>query len=155
MLAQNVQYGYDLGWSFTPLNGKRPKLKSWQDRPRETLEKALAWAARGNVGLRTGRASGVVVIDVDPGADISELALPGTVTALTGRPGAFHLYYLCDEPLGNSSGKLATHVDVRADGGQVVFPGSVHPDTDALYAWAEGYEPWNVEIESLPAHVLE
>lgn len=154
-LKSNVEYGYELGWSFTPLSGKRPKLKAWQDRPRETLDKALAWAARGNLGLRTGRASGVVVIDVDPGADITELDLPGTVTALTGRPGAFHLYYLCDEPVGNSSGKLAPHVDVRANGGQVVFPGSVHPDTGALYAWAEGHEPWNVEIAQLPAHILE
>jgi len=155
LLARNVQYGFDIGWPFTPLAGKRPTLKGWQDRPRETLDEALGWAARGNVGLRTGRVSGVVAIDVDPGANISQLGLPGTVTALTGRPGAFHLYYLCDEPLGNSSGKLAPHVDVRADGGQVVFPGSVHPDTGALYTWAEGYEPWNVEIAPLPAHILE
>ena len=116
---------------------------------------ALAWADRGNVGLRTGRASGVVAIDVDPGADTCALDLPGTVTALTGRPGAYHLYYLCDEPLGNSSGRLGPHIDVRADGGQVVLPGSVHPDTGALYAWAEDHEPWNVEIAPLPAHILE
>ena len=75
-LVQNVRYGYDLGWSFTPLVGKRPTLKGWQDRPRETLEEALAWAAKGNVGLRTGRISGVVAIDVDPGADVSDLNLP-------------------------------------------------------------------------------
>ena len=63
MIAQNdiphdlkgfIRYGHALGWSFTPLNGKRPTLKGWQDRPRETLEKALAWADQGNVGLRTG-----------------------------------------------------------------------------------------------------
>jgi hypothetical protein len=154
-LVQNVRYGYGLGWSFTPLAGKRPTLKSWQDRPRETLEQALAWAAKGNVGLRTGRVSGVVAVDVDPGADVSDLNLPGTVTALTGRPGAYHLYYLCDGPLGNSSGKLGPRIDLRADGGQVVFPGSVHPETGALYTWAEGYEPWNVEIAPLPAHILE
>ena len=154
-LKSNIEYGFDMGWSFTPLAGKRPTLKGWQDRPRETLDEVLAWADQGNVGLRTGRVSGVVAIDVDPGADISQLDLPGTVTALTGRPGAFHLYYMCDEPLGNSSGKLSPHVDVRADGGQVVFPGSEHPDTGALYAWAEGYEPWNVEIAPLPAHILE
>jgi len=154
-LAQNIAYGYELGWSFTPLSGKRPKLKRWQDRPHETLDEALTWAAQGNVGLRTGRASGVVAVDVDPGADIADLDLPGTVTALTGRDGAFHLYYLCSESVGNSSGKLAAHVDVRGDGGQVVFPGSVHPDTGSLYTWAEGYEPWNAEIAPLPAHILE
>lgn len=154
-LADSVRYGYGQGWSFTPLDGKRPVLKRWQSAPRESLEEALAWAAQGNVGLRTGRASGIVVIDVDPGADIAPLDLPGTVTALTGREGAFHLYFRRDRAMGNSSKKLGPHIDVKADGGQVVFPGSVHPGTGAIYTWAEGYEPWNVEIADLPAHVVE
>ena len=155
-LAANVQFGHELGWSFTPLAGKRPTLKGWQERPRESLEEALAWAAQGNVGLRTGRASGVVVVDVDPGARIDELELPGTVAAATGRPGGLHLYFRCTEPVGNSNGKkLGPHIDFKGDGGQVVFPGSVHPETGAVYAWLEGHEPWNVEIAELPAHILE
>ena len=154
-LAANVRYGYGLGWSFTPLDGKRPVLKRWQSAPRESLEQALAWAGKGNVGLRTGRASGVVVIDVDPGGDIEPLRLPGTVTAMSGRPGAFHLYFWHNGPLRNTSKKLGPNIDVKADGGQVVFPGSVHPDTGAVYAWAEGYEPWNVELAELPAHIVE
>lgn len=154
-LVRNVRLGHELGWSFTPLAGKKPILPEWQKRPRETLEEALAWAARGNVGLRTGRSSGLVVVDVDPGAEVADLELPGTVTALTGRPGAYHLYYLCDQPVGNSSGKLGPHIDVRGDGGQVVFPGSSHPDTGALYGWAEGHEPWNAEIAALPASILK
>ncbi len=154
-LKSNIEYGCELGWSFTPLAGKRPILNRWQGRPRAPLEQALAWADKGNVGMRTGDASGVVVIDVDPGGDISALNLPGTVTALTGRAGAYHLYYRCDEPLGNSSGKLAPNVDVRADGGQVVFPGSVHSETGEVYRWADGHEPWNAEIAALPASILE
>jgi len=154
-LTANLRIGYMLGWSFTPLAGKRPTLEGWQKRPRETLDEALAWAEQDNVGLRTGRISGIVVIDVDPGADITNLDLPGTVTALTGRPGAYHLYYLCEVPLGNSSGRLGPHIDVRGDGGQVVFPGSVHPETGALYTWAEGHEPWNVEIAPLPEAIIE
>ncbi|OQB85182.1 MAG: hypothetical protein BWX88_02021 [Planctomycetes bacterium ADurb.Bin126] len=154
-LATNVRYGYSQGWSFTPLDGKRPVSKGWQAAPRESLEEALAWADQGNVGLRTGRASGIVVIDVDPGADMEPLNLPGTVTALTGRPGGLHLYFACDKPLGNSSGKLGPHIDVKADRGQVVFPGSVHPDTGTVYGWAEGREPWNVEVAELPAHIVD
>jgi len=155
VLAANVRFGYGLGWSFTPLDGKRPVLKRWQSAPRESLEQALGWAAKGNVGLRTGKASGIVVIDVDPGGDIEPLELAGTVTAMSGRPGAFHLYFRHDGPLGNSSKKLGPNIDVKADGGQVVFPGSVHPDTGAVYGWAAGYEPWNVELAELPAHVVE
>jgi len=154
-LAENVRAGHLIGWSFTPLAGKKPVLKGWQSAPRETLQQALDWASNGNVGLRTGRASGTVVIDMDPGGDIEPLDLPGTVTALTGRPGARHLYFRHDGPLGNSSGKLGPHVDVKADGGQVVFPGSTHPDTGALYTWAEGHEPWNTKIAELPPHIIE
>lgn len=153
--AYNVQYGYGLGWSFTPLSGKRPTLKGWQQQPRETLDEALAWAEQGNVGLRTGQASGTVVIDVDPGADISDLDLPPTVRVNTGRPGGFHLYFRCTKAIGNSAGKLGKHVDVRGDGGQAVFPGSVHPDTEQRYEWAGGLAPWEVEIAELPAHILQ
>ena len=77
-LADNVSHGYERGWSFTPLNGKRPVLTAWQKRPRETLAEALAWVAKGNVGLRTGRTSGIIVIDVDEGGDISGLDMPPT-----------------------------------------------------------------------------
>lgn len=100
-----VNLGYELGWSFTPLSGKRPLLDRWQKREREPLEQALAWAEQGNVGLRTGRASGIVVVDVDAGADVSGLDLPPTVRVKTGN-GGYHLYYRCDQPCGNSTGRL-------------------------------------------------
>ena len=153
-LARNVEYGYGLGWSLTPLAGKRPIAAAWQSEPRETLEQALKWTAEGNVGLRTGQASGVIVIDADiqKGADIAPLDLPGTVTGCTGG-GGMHLFYLCTKPLGNSVGKLGRFIDVRADGGQVVFPGSVHPDTHEVYAWAEGSEPWTIAVAELPDRI--
>lgn len=44
-LVRNVRYGYGLGWWFTPLAGKRPRLTGWQALPRESLQQALAWAA--------------------------------------------------------------------------------------------------------------
>lgn len=153
-LIANVRLGYSLGWSFTPLSGKRPILKGWQDRPRETREQALAWATQGNVGLRTGRTSGVVVIDVDEGGDAEPLGLPPTVTVRTGGNGT-HFYYRCPGPIGNSAGKLGPHVDVRADGGQVVCPGSVHPETGRAYEWAQDRSPAEVRLADLPAHLLE
>ena len=154
-LVENVRRGYGLGWSFTPLNGKRPTLHSWQERPRETLEEALAWAEKGNVGLRTGKASGgTYVIDKDPGSDVSGLNLPKTVTARTGRPDAFHFFFHHDGTIGNSNGRLGPHIDVRGDGGQVVFPGSVHPETGMRYEWVEGREPWSIPVAELPAHII-
>ena len=155
LLAANVRHGYGLGWSFTPLSGKRPTLKGWQQRPRETLDEALSWTEQGNVGFRTGQTSGIVVIDVDPGADISGLDLPPTVRVNTGRPGGFHLYFRCTKAIGNSAGKLGKHVDVRGDGGQVVFPGSVHPETGQRYEWAVGLAPWEADVAELPAYIIE
>lgn len=61
----SVREGYSLGWSFTPLDGKKPMVTGWQENPRETLEEALEWAERTNVGLRTGAISGVAVVDID------------------------------------------------------------------------------------------
>lgn len=153
-LIENVEYGHSLGWSFTPLTGKRPTLRAWQKRKRETAEQAVTWAKAGNVGLRTGKTSGVVVIDVDAGGDISGLDLPGTVTVNTGRTG-IHLYYRCSKTIPNSAGKLGSHIDVRGDGGQVVYPGSIHPETAKRYEWADGYEPWNVELAELPAKIVK
>jgi len=153
-ISHNVKYGYKLGFSFTPLAGKRPTLRGWQSRPRETLAQALSWAQKGNVGLRTGMISKVVVIDADAGADIAGLKLPATVAVNTGGEG-LHLYYRCNKPIGNSAGKLGPHIDVKGDRGQVVYPGSVHPETQQKYDWAEGHEPWNIELAELPEHIIE
>jgi len=152
--AASVRHGYAMGWSFTPLAGKKPIHKGWPSAPRESLDEALTWAARGNIGLRTGLTSRVVVIDADKGADLLGLELPHTVTAKTGGDG-LHLYFTCTVPLGNSTGKLGPHIDVRGDGGQVVFPGSVHPDTGRLYQWDRGAAPWEVPLADLPEHIVD
>lgn len=152
-LFENVRYCYEnLGFSFTPLDGKKPVLTGWQEAPRESLEEALTWAAQGNVGLRTGKASWILVVDVDEGGDRAALKLVVTVTVRTGT--GLHLYFRCSEPLGNSRGKLGEHIDTRGEGGQVVFPGSVHPVTGTPYEWVPGLEPWNVAIAEIPPHIV-
>lgn len=152
-LAANVRFGHGRGWSFTPLDGKKPILRGWQKRPRETLDEALAWAANGNVGLRTGQNSGIVVVDVDQGGDVSSLHLPKTITAITGGGGQ-HYYFRYDKSVGNSAGKLGEHIDVRGDGGQVVFSGSVHPETHKPYTWEPEHAPWEIEAAELPTAIL-
>ncbi|HET6441475.1 MAG TPA: bifunctional DNA primase/polymerase [Phycisphaerae bacterium] len=145
-----IEYGHGQGWAFTPLAGKRPIHGGWQTAPRADLATTLAWAERGNVGIRTGAASGVVIVDIDPEADLTQLAgeLPATVEAITGRGGR-HLYYRApDRPVKNSVGKLAAHVDVRGDRGQAVFVGSVHPETGRVYEWK--YDPVEYAMADLP-----
>jgi Bifunctional DNA primase/polymerase, N-terminal len=90
----------------------------------------------GMLAVRTGSAAGVVVVDIDPrngGRVVPEL-MPPTRAVRTGS-GGWHLYYAHPGgPLGSKVTGLAG-VDVKADGGYVVAPPSVHPGTGVPYRW--------------------
>lgn len=135
------------GWALTPLRGKIPQVEAWQAAAVAPLGVVTEWLDAGyNLGLRTGAASGVLAIDVDDGGVVPP-GLPRTVTVRTGS-GKAHYYFRHVEGIGNSASKLAPHVDVRGEGGQVVFVGSVHPDTKAEYAWT--ISPAECELAQLP-----
>lgn len=145
------------GWPLTPLNGKKPMLKHWQKRGMPSREQVEVWAAQRNLGALTGSASGFVVIDddTDDQSGASTLKLPKTVTAITGS-GKRHYYFKAPQAaLKNSASKLGAGIDVRADGGQIVLPGSTHPETGALYSWLEGRDPDSIEIASFPMHLMD
>jgi hypothetical protein len=146
--------GLKYGWNFTPTNGKRPLLKGWTTAPRSTEADLRDWTAQGhNIALRTGHASGIVVVDVDEGGNIPQ-GCPETVTAVT--PGnGLHLYYRAPhEPMRNSVGKLAEHVDIRGEGGCAVYPGSTHPD-GGQYEWQEGRSPECITLADFPTVLLD
>ncbi|HCT80128.1 MAG TPA: DNA primase [Micromonosporaceae bacterium] len=97
----------------------------------------------GLLAIRTGNASRLVVIDVDPahgGLDslsalVGRRLAPPTAHVRTGS-GGLHLYYR--HPGGNlpcSQGRLGPGIDVRGDGGYVVAPPSIHPTTGKPYRW--------------------
>jgi hypothetical protein len=93
----------------------------------------MKWPA-ANIGLATGPASGLLVLDVDGEQGKQSLAdlesrygpLPGTTRVTTGK--GFHLYfkYPPGRTLRNSQSKIAPGIDLRADGGYAVGPESVH-----------------------------
>lgn len=137
------------GWCLTPLQGKVPLLKAWGKQPRPTKKLLRAWVKAGNnLGIRTGEASGLFVVDVDKGGKID---LPETVSARTGS--GMHYYFRHRDGLGNSASKLAPHVDTRGEGGQVVLPGSVHPETGDVYEWY--VHPDEAEIAEVPEWIVE
>jgi hypothetical protein len=105
------------------------------------------WASwpHANVAIRTGAASGIVVVDVDPdhGGDDSLRAvlaahepLPPGRTIRTGS-GGLHLYFAHPgETVRNDAGRrLGPGLDIRGDGGYVIAPPSVHA-SGARYAVA-------------------
>lgn len=118
--------------------GKHPTQLAWQSHGMSRWEDVeQAWRAfpGGNVGVVTGRPSGVWVLDIDPdnGGDLALSALeaahgplPPTYTVRTGSGGR-HLYWLMPEDgsdITNARGALPPGIDVRGTGGQVVAPPS-------------------------------
>ena len=156
LLIQESQKGIERGWAYTPLNGKRPFLKSWATKT-VGLDELEQHVKRGhNLGVLTGKRSGLIVIDIDTekGGLVPE-GLPETVTVRTGGGGR-HKYFRLPPgaTIGNSAGRLGPHVDVRGNGGQVVAVGSIHPDTGMQYTYATGFSPDDVQVATLPAHIL-
>jgi hypothetical protein len=142
-----LEHLFDLGigpW-LTPLRGKIPVLDAWESQPPIDIATALDWLDAGyNLGLRTGSSSGFVVIDDDqPRHDgASTFEAPPTGLIAESPTGSRHYYYNCPDPAPrNSASKLAPHVDVRGEGGQVVVPPSTHPTEHREYVWVSTGEP--------------
>ena len=116
--------------------GKHPIGKGWQNAGLRTAAAvADAWARRpgANIGIVTGRASGIWVLDVDPlhGGDkaLAALvaaygALPETYTVRTGSGGRHYYWAMPDFDFTTSRGQLPVGLDVRGNAGQVVAPPS-------------------------------
>ncbi len=106
----------------------------------ERLTAMCAAHPRGMLAIRTGAASGTVVVDIDPahGGRVDPALMPETACVATGS-GGWHLYYLHPgTPVLCSQGRLAEGVDVRGDGGYAVAPPSIHPRTGRPYRWTGG-----------------
>lgn len=109
---------------------------------RGSLVRCWKQAPRANVGIATGKVSGIVVLDVDPrngGVNsLSELErqhgpLPKTATVDTGGDGQH--YYFALPPGAQAEGfVLAKGLDVKGDGGYVIAPPSIHP-SGSPYKW--------------------
>lgn len=155
------------GWSVLPVEprGKRPLIpwRSFQSQA-ASRDAVTHWFQRSpdaNVAIVTGHLSGLVVLDVDTyhgGADslaaLEEAhgALPVTLEALTGGGGR-HLYFRHPGPPVMNRVGLKPGIDLRADGGCVVAPPSVHP-SGRRYAWVTGRAPGEVPLAALPHWLL-
>ena len=99
-----------------------------------------------NIGIVTGKVSGIVVVDVDPEkggmeswVDLQDIhGRIDTLTSLTGG-GGMHLWFQAPaDELKSTAGTIAPGIDTRAEGGYVVAPPSLHI-SGQRYAWeAEG-----------------
>lgn len=156
------------GWSVIPVEprGKRP-IVAWLEFQRRQAEpdEIDAWFRRwpdANVAIVTGHVSGLVVVDVDAGhggfESLEQLErepgrLPASVVAVTGGGGR-HLYFAHPrESLRNRVG-VRPGIDLRAEGGCVVAPPSVHP-SGRRYVWEAGHGPDEHRLAKLPSWFLD
>ena len=152
-----------LGWSVIPIEprGKRP-LVAWlefQDRW-PTAAEVAGWFERwpeANVGIVTGIVSGLVVLDVDArhggaqslsGLETEHGPLPRTIAVATGGGGR-HCYFSHPGGVVHNKVGLAPGIDLRADGGCVVAPPSLHP-SGRRYTWEPGSAPAQARLAPLP-----
>ena len=151
---QFKNFSESTGMGLIPLHGKIPIEKEWQ---RYCVEKRPFnpddFKNGINAGIPCGPANGILALDVD---DLEKFAawlkehdhkLPETRTHMTGkgRPHYIYGHPKNGKRYGNASisdphgavdpdtGKLIRIFDIRGIGGQVVAPGSIHPDTGKPY----------------------
>ena len=124
-------------------DGKTPSIK-WRNmryHPGAALIGKLAKQhGHANVGILTGKLSGVLIVDIDD-AEIVDPMLErfGRTPILMRTPsGGVHLWYRWN---GEKSGGLRNQglaVDIKGAGGIVVVPPSVRPSTGRPYTWLKG-----------------
>ena len=133
-----------LGPHFCLVEGKDPSVggKGWQNPEKlmfSTEPRLQEWLARGgNYGVVCGFGLVVVEADSDKIVEAVENSLPPTLTVLSGGHKKPHYYFLCSfgecKPLiDNESLEHENIGHIKAQGGMVVGPGSIHPETKQRY----------------------
>lgn len=137
----------EAGYTIFPLQhaSKVPIHKGWQTADYRGFDYASHLRSGGNLGIRLGPED--LVLDIDPrnGGDESFKRLRWLLDDETPRVhsggGGMHLYL--KKPAGvRLRGKLPGYpgVDIKAEGGYVVAPGSVHPVTRKQYKVDEDHQ---------------
>lgn len=137
------------GWAVLPVRprGKQPLTRHGVKDATADLDAVRGWWARwprANVALAI--LEGYLVTDLDsPDArhrlKAEDLVLPATARANTGR--GQHLWYSTGRTAVRNRVGIFPGVDIRAPGGYVIVPPSVHPN-GTVYRWDVELEPSNI-----------
>lgn len=159
LLYYALRYATRYGWRVFPLNGKEPLISGGHQSATTDTDQIRAWWDQwpdANIGIACDSEHGPIVIDIDAPKPheisgfkfLKKLELPAeglvTRTAIS-RPGRLHLYFgpMRDSitvkrmirPFKLKDKKVA--IDILGDGGYVVAPPSLHPETGKRYQWGE------------------
>lgn len=150
MFANYVHKFLDRGLVVIPLRGKIPVIKNWsafaKTRPSDILIES--WESRYsnyNIGLVTGKLSGVVAIDIDK--DEAKTLVPPSPVIKRGKKGETRFFRY------NGEVNFKRHdlgIELLSDGNQTVVPPSVHPETGTAYVWTTPDTLLDYDVADLP-----
>jgi hypothetical protein len=175
-VQQALQYARR-GWAVFPLGtkGKMPAIpkaeggNGYKDATTDPATIREWWEKYpdANIGIACG-ASGLAVVDVDvkngaPGMQTWLALLPrigagndNTPTVQTPTGGLHYYFYLPQGgQIAQGTNKLGPGVDVKAAGGYVLAPPSIHPDTNTAYTWVDGYNLDDRPVLPLPSALVK
>lgn len=124
-------------------DGKKPTMK-WPKRPlgEAAINKLITPERFGqtNVGILTGKLSGVFIADIDdPGIVPPMLNRFGVTPMITQTPsGGVHLWYRWNGERCSNLRREGLAVDLKGKGGFIVVPPSIRPSTGQPYTWLKG-----------------
>jgi Bifunctional DNA primase/polymerase, N-terminal len=167
IFANNAGKYVSLGWAIFPLaEGEKVPMKGTDGFKSASVSRAQIsiWCRRfphANIGLATGKISGVLVIDLDPRSGCNEtlakLAKQGkllgdTIEAASPRDGR-HLYFAYDPRITVSKANaLGSGIDVKTDGGYITAPPSFWRRNGRPYTWSR--PPRGSDLPRLPQWVI-
>lgn len=141
--------------------GKHPRISQGRNGATTdpaTIERWWDVWPDANIGIATGKESGIIVLDVDDGGEDSLVgqSLPDTIEQITGSGGRHLVYIRPDDDFRYKTRvKFLPGLDSRADGGYIVAPPSLHA-SGQRYDWEGSSDPSEgVAPESAPDWFLE
>lgn len=157
-----LDYATRFGWAVFPLvpRGKTPLTSHGFKDASTDPERIREWwttTPDANIGIATGTASNLVVLDLDSRAAVASFVEaygdPSTPCSTTGR-GAHLLFAHPGGRVRSRAGALGPEIDVRGDGGYIVAPPSIHPSGKA-YGWHPERHPLFTVPVPLPPALLD
>jgi len=159
MTAIDVAMHYlECGFSVIPTRGKTA-IEKWTRFQSElpTVLNIQQWFGSNeqhNMAVVTGQVSKLVVVDADSEEDAkwwSENFPPTPLMARSGRGGTHFYYRSLGSETRNRQKVFHRAIDIRGDGGYIIVPPSIHPETSQKYRWlSEDVYPPKSLVRSLP-----
>lgn len=162
-ILQTAKAYIDAGLKVLPCNGKAPRINEWQKSKLTFDEFKRFYRENDNIGIITGKTTGIVCIDIDAKNDglnwysFFEDDLGNPIKEITGG-GGLHLFYRYPKNVDFIKSKISWEkgVDILADGGkQVITAPSIH-ESGNEYVINDGYTLLDInQADYLPEWVYK